>query len=330
MVVLPLVVLDAGLGGLASGVVDGLRPLDLRIALYVEAEALLAGLVAARIEAGALPAAPLWADRQRLPDAGRAALRAVAARYPLALCARLPTGRHREGYDRDGRPLGWTATAAILRDLRPELVVLAGGARATRGLLANVCARLAANGLHAAWDVLCPSEFEAHCEAPTRFIVGASDRVLDLVAFLGGALAGFQGCRRSVDDADVGAQASRPARGGDPHDGPYPPAPDDLDAWQVLARRGLTPAIGVRDADQHPFPGLAERLEGIGRDDWAWILRQGIAPKLAARAVAQLLHTLVEGRRSATHVPPRRGDRHDRRPARRVDAGGAQLDHQGA
>lgn len=289
---MPVVVRHAAMGGLFTGVARALGFRRVRPVLYVEAEALFVALLAAKMAVGELPEAPVWADLRRLPDASVEALLGVAERQPVGFCDRLPSGRNDSGFDREGQPLGWTATRTALRRLRPEFVVLAGGPGPPAVRLPMVIEALAEGGLHGSWDVFCPSSLGASVQAPNTFVVGASDRVLD---DCGAAVDATTTDRRRVDDGGGSVVTCWPPRTVNSDRSDYPPAPGDVDAWRDLATAGVNPVVDAEMAARSPFPALAPWV-GCTRDDWFWMLRSAVDPQLAAVAITQLLATLIDRR----------------------------------
>lgn len=174
-VALSTIALCAGYGGLEIGLSAACEHVgwEHRVAAYVEREVYAAALLACRMEAGALDAAPVWSDLTTF-DAGawRGAVDCVTAGFP---CQPHSQAGSRKGVE-DERWI-WPDIARIVRESGAWLVVLENVAGLlSSGGFAPVLADLAAMGFDAEWGVLSAGSVGASHRRERVFIVGYSER----------------------------------------------------------------------------------------------------------------------------------------------------------
>lgn len=163
--------LCAGYGGLEIGLAAAFEFVGWqhRVAAYVEREAYAAALLASRMEAGALDAAPIWSDLTTFDAAAwRGAVDCVTAGFP---CQPHSHAGSRKGTE-DERWI-WPSIARIIRESGAWLVVLENVA----GLLSSggfepVLTDLAEMGFDAEWLVLSAGAVGASHRRERVFIVG--------------------------------------------------------------------------------------------------------------------------------------------------------------
>lgn len=248
--------------GLCSGVGALELALDLvlgrdgfRTVCYVEREAYAAASLVARMGDEALDLAPIWDDIFSFdPRPWRGKVDIVSAGFP---CQPFSVAGKRRA-ESDERHL-FPRIAEIIRDVGPRLVFLEN----VRGLLTasggrvfgDVLGTLADIGFDSEWLCLKASDVGAPHRRERVFILGVSDTVSDPLRieprWIGGA-------------NREGAALARDA-GEDMDYAPFPPGPDDRDAWaRVLAERpDLAPALA--DGDGSRLEGRSVR--GAGRSD---------------------------------------------------------------
>ena len=147
--------LCAGIGGLELGIAAALP--DYRTVAYVEREAYAACVLAARMEAGDIPPAPIYSDLRTFdgrPWHGVVDL--VSAGYP---CQPFSVAGSRSGTD-DPRHL-WPEVYRIIREVRPRLVFLENVPGHLSMGFGDVLGDLAAAGFNAEWGVFSAAEIGA-------------------------------------------------------------------------------------------------------------------------------------------------------------------------
>ncbi len=156
--------LCAGIGGLDLG----LRlACGARTVCYVEREAYACAVLVARMEEGALDAAPIWFDLLTFdgrPWAG--AVDIVAAGFP---CQPFSVAGAQLGVE-DERWI-WPDIARIVREVRPRYVFLENVPPLVKHGLGIVLADLAALGFDAEWGVFAASEVGAPHQRERIFIL---------------------------------------------------------------------------------------------------------------------------------------------------------------
>jgi DNA (cytosine-5)-methyltransferase 1 len=224
-VALPTRVLSlfAGYGGLDLATHAAVR--DARTVCYVEREAFCVAILAARMEAGDLDAAPVWGDVSTFDGRPwRGAVDLVVGGFPCQDISPAGTGAGIDG-ERSGL---WREYARIVREVRPSYVFVENSAAlAVRGL-DRVLSDLAALGMDAEWDVWRASDVGAPHERARMFILARlpdAER-LELrdeperdqrqgryvqAAKRGYAITGDDGSQGDVPDAARDAQLSRRA-----------------------------------------------------------------------------------------------------------------------
>jgi len=170
------IALCAGYGGLEIGLAAACEFVgwQSRVAAYVEREAYAAALIASRMEAGALDAAPIWSDLVTFDAAAwRGAVDCITAGFP---CQPHSHAGKRKGTD-DERWI-WPDIRRIVRESGAWLVVLEN----VTGLLSSggfddVLRDLAEDGFDAEWLVLPAAAAGAAHRRERVFIVAYSARI---------------------------------------------------------------------------------------------------------------------------------------------------------
>ena len=158
--------LFSGYGGLDLAVHAALR--RARTVCYVEREAFVVGVLAARMEAGDLDAAPVWGDVSTFDGAPwRGAVDLVVGGFPCQDISPAGTGAGLDG-ERSGL---WREFARIVREVRPGYVYLENSSALSVRGLDRVLADLAAVGMDAEWDVWRASDVGAPHERARMFVL---------------------------------------------------------------------------------------------------------------------------------------------------------------
>lgn len=307
----PLRVLSlcAGVGGLDLAV-DLAVPT--RTACYVEIEAFAAACLAARMEEGALGAAPVWSDLTTFDGrAWRGAVDLVLGGYP---CQPFSVVGKRQGTD-DPRHL-WPHVARVIREVEAPLVFLENVPGHLRLGLDLVAGELRSLGYTVAADLFTAEECGAPHKRERLFILAArvgdaagqglaqrgglgEDRAEGHPPAVGtgrdvgeGALAhgdggglALVGTEHDDDGSDARRHVSDGCRAGLP--GPFPPGPEAVDEWTALLS---THPHFVPAPEPAAEPGLHGVADGTGRTrvDRIRALGNGVVPVVAAYAFVAL------------------------------------------
>ena len=147
--------LCAGIGGLEIGIAAAVP--SYRTVCYVEREAYAACVLAARMEAGDIPPAPIYSDLRSFDGSlWRGLVDLVSAGYP---CQPFSVAGSRAGAD-DPRHL-WPEVYRIIREVRPRLVFLENVPGHLSMGFGDVLRDLAAAGFNAEWGVFSAAEVGA-------------------------------------------------------------------------------------------------------------------------------------------------------------------------
>ena len=330
MVIRTWISLFSGAGGLDLGLRIAIP--DARPICYVEREITAAGILAARMEEGTLPEAPIWSDIRAFdgrPWRGEVDL--IAGGFP---CQDLSGAGKRAGIT-GGRSGLWWEFARLIGEIRPEFVFVEN----VPGLLANEAMRrvlgdLSALGFNAEWISLRASDVGAPHRRERVFLLAYAP-VLGLgqgeptpaqgtarpdaipsrlpVADSSSGLLSKPGRKSQVRDGTRSAgeklgdsscelldRAERIRTAGRPEStdsGLFPPGPGELDRWRELLVRDpwLRPAISQAEAESY----LRDRSDGLAdlvvhyRADALRAAGNGVVPIQAAVAF-KLLAELME------------------------------------
>jgi DNA (cytosine-5)-methyltransferase 1 len=237
---------------------------------YVEREAYPAANLAALMEQGLLPAAPVWDDVATFEGRSwRGLVEILTAGFPCQPFSTAGKHQHLE----DERWL-WPDIERILRDVEPRAVFLENVPGLTLRGLGPVLGTLSELGLDAEWAVIRASDpgvGAPHVRARV-FILAAQPE------YRHSALANAISERPQIDmrvREDAREERETPVGGG------WPPLPEDYDAWRDWVDAG-GPQPGVcRDS-----AGLANRVERCR------MLGNGVVPQQAAYAFRLLWERL--------------------------------------
>jgi len=246
--------LCSGVGGLELGLELALGE-QYRTVCHVERDAYAAATLVARMADKALGAAPIWGDLFTFdPRPWRGKVDLVSAGFP---CQPFSVAGKQQA-EEDERHL-FPRIAEIIRDVGPRLVFLEN----VRGLLTasggrvfgDVLGTLADLGFDSEWLCLRASDVGAPHRRERVFILAHADRAgLNRIA---------EPNREPQPGREKGEQRGHP----DGHDlaglPPFPPGPEDRDAWaRVLAERpDLAPALA--DAEGETKPGVCRLDDGL-------------------------------------------------------------------
>ncbi len=245
--------LCAGVGGLELGISAAVP--NYRAVCYVERGAYVSSLLAARMEAGDLPPAPIYSDLRSFDGRPwRGVVDLVSAGYP---CQPFSVAGSRAGAD-DPRHL-WPEVYRIIREARPRLVFLENVPGHLSMGFGDVLGDLAAAGYAAEWGVFSAAEVGAPHLRKRLFCLAFSDA--------------YSGGRQEQREPKPGGQQGQ--RGREPHrlrQGREQPHPA-----KTAGRWGVEPNVG-RVVDGAPF--RVDRLRALGN---------AVVPDQAALAFRELL-----------------------------------------
>ncbi|MBD3177845.1 MAG: DNA cytosine methyltransferase [Armatimonadia bacterium] len=258
--------LCSGIGGLELG----LRLVwpELRTVCWVERDRYAAGVLAARMRAGALDEAPIWDDLASFNGrAWRGKVDLVSAGYP---CQPFSVAGKRRGKE-DDRHL-WPHVARVISDVGPSIVVLENVSGHLRLGFDEVLGELTEMGYDATWGVVRASDAGLphqrarlfvlaypRCERDERRCGSSSSSGAPRVTQDAGDQwqrsrdASRDGGADVGDTDELGHQWSRPARQrwiGFAYTGP--PGPSHRDAWECIA-----------SADPEALPAVEPDLCGV-------------------------------------------------------------------
>ncbi|MAG64470.1 MAG: DNA methyltransferase [Pseudomonadales bacterium] len=310
--------LFAGVAGLDIGF--GLAVPGARVVCYVEGEAYAAAVLAARIQAGALDAAPVWSDVCTFDaEPWRGVVDCVVGGFP---CTDISNAGQRAGIEGERSGL-WSHMARIIRDVRPRFVFVENvSALLVRGL-DRVLADLHTLGFDAEWLTLRASD------------AGAPHRRERLFLLASRPSGGQRDCRRSPGGArqlDVGGQGLADARGrqlpvegrgpekrtgsrptgsrvanatrvsgewpskadGGRRVGAFPPGPGDSERWRrvIEQRPWLAPAVDRFDVRRWEHTGIYPEPSERGDAETAQSPVRSLADGLAAVVGSDRSHAL--------------------------------------
>lgn len=167
--------LFSGIGGLDLGVHAGLAHLGYTAVpvCYVEREAFAVGVLAARMEDGSLPAAPVWSDVTTFDGrelAGRVDL--VVGGFP---CQDISNAGRRAGILPGNRSGLWFEFLRVIRVVRPRYVFVENVAALLGRGLDIVLGTLAEVGFDAEWTTVRASDTGAPHQRERVFILAVAD-----------------------------------------------------------------------------------------------------------------------------------------------------------
>lgn len=270
--------LCAGGLGLERGIRTVLR--GARVVVAVEGEAYAAANMAAAMEAGAVDAAPIWADVCTF-DARpwRGVVDLVAGGYP---CTPFSSAGLRRGTD-DPRHL-WPHFRRIVADIAPALCVFENVPNHLRRGGHEVIGDLQGMGYRVAASLWTAEEVGAPHRRERLFIVAAHPDRIDLrherrgrggTSGQAAALASDDGAARSLADADGVRQLQSEGR-----------EPD---------QRGRSLNGGLAGHSWTVEPGVGRVADGVAaRSHRLRMLGNGVVPQCAAGAIRECLGALME------------------------------------
>ncbi|MFI4977577.1 MAG: DNA cytosine methyltransferase [Solirubrobacterales bacterium] len=293
--------LCAGSGALELGVKLAIG--DVRTVGYVEREAYAAATLVARMGDSLLDRAPVWDDLESFDGlAWRGHVDLITAGFP---CQPASHAGRRAGTG-DERWI-WPLIARIIGAVAPRLVFLEN----VRGLLSvndgagfhEVISSLSALGYDAEWDCFSASEVGAPHGRQRLFVLAHADEqglegwdraergsADERAPGPGGSEVGDSAHadgRRRIGGEEAGTRADQVGRRRSSGSGgvlgrPFPPGPDDRDAWiRILAERpDLAPA--VEPAVRGVVDGMAYRVDRLR------LTGNGVVPMVAATAFVAL------------------------------------------
>lgn len=249
--------LCSGYGGLELGL--GLIFGVCRIAAHCERDYTSARILAARMDDGTIPVAPIWDDVSIFPaERFTGYVDIVTAGFP---CQPFSVAGKRWG-TADERWI-WPDIARIIRTVRPRYVFLENVPGLVRHGLSAVLGDLAEAGFDAEWDCFSASGLGATHKRERLFIVAYT-----------------HSARESQPGRHNREQRQRIGDRREEMDGVFPPGPNDEGGWRawVEAGGGVPVERAVRGgANGHP--GRVDRLFALGN---------GVVPVVAAYAFATL------------------------------------------
>jgi DNA (cytosine-5)-methyltransferase 1 len=285
-----------------------------RVVAYVEREAYACEVLASRMEEGRLDSAPIWTDVTTFdgkPFSGLVDL--VFGGFP---CQDISVAGKRAGIDGERSGL-WSEFARIVREVGPSYVFVENVAALLVRGIDRVLGDLAALGFDAEWEIVSAADAGAVHLRERVFIlaharrlgidglqpIGLAERSRSPVLGGGSETLGYaNGARRQGAWRDDGSrpgtggnaladtdghglqgsdvlQQRRPGiRGGSSESVPFPPGPDDSEAW----RRYLEEHPSLEPALRRGADGMANRLDRLR------LLGNGVVPQQAALALGEL------------------------------------------